>query len=57
MIIDKETNEKVLEVVNANSNLNVRPLELEFAKVTENKNPKLIMKTWLMKLRSWKFFN
>ena len=37
MIIDKETNEKVLEVVNANSNLNVRPLEFEFAKVTENK--------------------
>ena len=36
-IVDKETGEKVLDVVNANSNLNVRPLEFEFTKETEGK--------------------
>ena len=36
-IIDKETMAKVQETVDANSNLNVRPLKFEFAKETEEK--------------------
>ena len=33
--INKETGAKVLDVENANNNLNVRPLEFEFTKETE----------------------
>ena len=40
-IIDKETGAKVLDVENANSNLNVRPLEFEFTKETETNYKKL----------------